>query len=159
MQGRSETVFCCANTTRNDRSQLLNSWRIKTTTSYDDWYAKVADAEDKKNQERCYLQLAMHLVGLVANSCVFPTECIITCSANGSQAVIQISWNKLLLGYNEECGNQCTSCDDVIEIFEKFKLSREEVGQWLANDDISLFEPLSDDEVFETMEKDENEDT
>ncbi|KRY45742.1 hypothetical protein T03_5778 [Trichinella britovi] len=39
-----------------------------------------------------------------------------------------------------------------------FKLSREEVEQWLANDDISLFEPLSDDEIFETMEKDENED-
>ncbi|KRY09961.1 hypothetical protein T12_664, partial [Trichinella patagoniensis] len=115
---------------------------------------------------------------LYSSRCVFATEYIITCSANGSQAVIQkrtlaknCTFSKLTEAFElmPQLRNyhginyflvtmRNVDTNDVIEIFEKFKLSREEVEQWLANDDISLFEPLSDDEIFETMEKDENED-
>ncbi|KRZ15219.1 hypothetical protein T11_6791 [Trichinella zimbabwensis] len=114
----------------------------------------------------------------------FSTEYIVTCSANGSQTVIQslkkryrkqllrrivlseadgvdlnwisrstlrASWNKLL-GYNKKCVNQSIDCDDdcttVIEMFEKFKLSWNEIEQWLADDDTPLFETLTDDEKY-----------
>ncbi|KRY10253.1 hypothetical protein T12_12219 [Trichinella patagoniensis] len=46
----------------------------------------------------------------------------------------------------------------VIEIFQKFKLSRDEVEQWLGDDDTPLFEALTDDEILEAVEKDEDED-
>ncbi|KRX51262.1 hypothetical protein T09_11059 [Trichinella sp. T9] len=46
----------------------------------------------------------------------------------------------------------------VIEMFQKFKLSRDEVEQWLGDDDTSLFEALTDDEILEAVEKDEDED-
>ncbi|KRX18500.1 Jerky -like protein-like [Trichinella nelsoni] len=46
----------------------------------------------------------------------------------------------------------------VIEMFQKFKLSWDEVEQWLGDDYTPLFEALTDDEVLEAVEKDEDED-
>ncbi|KRZ16654.1 hypothetical protein T11_13128 [Trichinella zimbabwensis] len=43
-------------------------------------------------------------------------------------------------------------------MFEKVKLSRDEVEQWLADDDTPLFEILTDDEILKAVEKDENND-
>ncbi|KRZ79576.1 hypothetical protein T10_13650, partial [Trichinella papuae] len=74
---------------------------------------------------------------------------------------LRVSWNKIL-GYNKKCVNQSTDCDDdwisVIKMFEKVKLSRDEVEQWLADDDTPLFEILTDNEILKAVEKDENED-
>ncbi|KRX71828.1 hypothetical protein T02_1132 [Trichinella nativa] len=87
--------------------------------------------------------------------------CYITAHAwdSISGSTLRASWNKLL-GCNEECVNQSTDCDDdfttLIEMFKKFKLSRDEVEQWLADDDTPLCETLADDEILEVVEKDEN---
>ncbi|KRZ71096.1 hypothetical protein T10_7636 [Trichinella papuae] len=43
-------------------------------------------------------------------------------------------------------------------MFKKYKLSRDGVEQWLAVDDTPLFETLTDDEILEAMEIDENKD-
>ncbi|KRX20439.1 hypothetical protein T07_4124 [Trichinella nelsoni] len=43
-------------------------------------------------------------------------------------------------------------------MFKKFKLSWDEVEQWLADDDTPLCETLTDDEILEVVEKDENKD-
>ncbi|KRX35568.1 hypothetical protein T03_4820 [Trichinella britovi] len=65
--------------------------------------------------------------------------CYITAHAwdSISGSTLRASWNKLL-GCNEEC------------------LSRDEVEQWLADDDTPLCETLTDDEILEVVEKDEN---
>ncbi|KRZ73145.1 hypothetical protein T10_8142 [Trichinella papuae] len=72
------------------------------------------------------------------------------------QDLLCASRNKLL-GYHEDCVNQSTGCDDyctaVIEMFKKFKLSRAEVEQWLADNDTPLFEILTDDEILRAMKK------
>ncbi|XP_003381063.1 conserved hypothetical protein [Trichinella spiralis] len=67
--------------------------------------------------------------------------CYITAHAwdSISGSTLRASWNKLL-GYNEEC------------------LSRDEVVQWLADDDTPLCETLTDYEILEVVEKDENKD-
>ncbi|KRX71806.1 hypothetical protein T06_502 [Trichinella sp. T6] len=44
----------------------------------------------------------------------------------------------------------------VIEMFQKFKLSRDEVEQWLGDYDTPLFEALTEDEILEAVEKDED---
>ncbi|KRZ75257.1 hypothetical protein T10_12223 [Trichinella papuae] len=43
-------------------------------------------------------------------------------------------------------------------MFKKFKLSRDKVEQWLADDDTLLSEILTDDEILKAVEKNENED-
>ncbi|KRY41555.1 hypothetical protein T01_3559 [Trichinella spiralis] len=67
-----------------------------------------------------------------------------------------------ILGYNEECAIQLRSCDDnctaIIEIFKNSKLSWDRVDQLLAVDNNSLFGTLTDDEILEAVEEDENED-
>ncbi|KRZ11480.1 Jerky -like protein-like [Trichinella zimbabwensis] len=46
--------------------------------------------------------------------------------------------------------------DDLVSLLRN--LSRDEVEQWLAVDDTPLFETLTDDEILEAMEIDENKD-
>ncbi|KRZ17872.1 hypothetical protein T11_6524 [Trichinella zimbabwensis] len=46
--------------------------------------------------------------------------------------------------------------DDLVSLLRN--LSRDEVEQWLADDDTLLFEILTDDEILKAVEKNENED-